>query len=86
MLNVRSPTRPGICDKHNTALGDEEEIYSGVWAYVSVTFFGYDVSGNRGVACGLNNIMKFKDGERLGGRVSAESDFSGINCEDDDDL
>ena len=85
-LNAKSTTRPGICDKHKTPIVDEEEIYSGVWAYVSVTFFGYDVSGNRGVACGLNNIMKFKDGERLGGRASAESDFGDINCEDDDDL
>ena len=57
-----------------------------MWAIVSVTFFGYDVSGNRGVACGLNNIMKFKDGERLGGRSSAESDFADVSMEDDDDL
>ena len=85
-LNAKSTTRPGICDKHKTPIVDEDEIYSGVYAYVSVTFFGYDVSGNRGVACGLNNIMKFKDGERLGGRVSAESDFGDIDCEDDDDL
>ena len=85
-LNAKSTTRPGICDKHKTPIVDEDEIYSGVYAYVSVTFFGYDVSGNRGVACGLNNIMKFKDGERLGGRASAESDFGDIDCEDDDDL
>lgn len=85
-LNAKSTTRPGICDKNKVAIVDEDEIYSGVWAYVSVTFFAYDVSGNRGVACGLNNIMKFKDGERLGGRASAESDFGGIDCEDDDDL
>lgn len=85
-INAKSNTRPGICDKHKNPIVDEEEIYSGVWAYVSVTFYGYDVSGNRGVACGLNNIMKFKDGERLGGRSSAESDFDGIDCEDDDEL
>lgn len=85
-LNAKSTTRPGICDKNKVAIVDEDEIYSGVWAYVSVTFFAYDVSGNRGVACGLNNIMKFKDGERLGGRASAESDFGGIDCKDDDDL
>lgn len=85
-LNAKCTTRPGICDKHKTPIVDEDEIYSGVYAYVSVTFFGYDVSGNRGVACGLNNIMKFKDGERLGGRASAESDFGDIDCEDDDDL
>lgn len=85
-LNAKCSTRPGICDKHKVPIVDEDEIYSGVWAYVSVTFFAYDVSGKRGVACGLNNIMKFKDGERLGGRASAESDFGDIDCEDDDDL
>lgn len=85
-VNAKCNTRPGICDKNRTPIVDEDEIYSGVWAIVSVTFFGYDVSGNRGVACGLNNIMKFKDGERLGGRASAESDFAGIDMEDDEDL
>jgi hypothetical protein len=65
---------------------DEDEIYSGVWAIISVTFYGYDVSGNRGIACGLNNVMKFKDGERLGGRSSADNDFADIDAEEDDDL
>lgn len=85
-VNAKSNTRPGVCDKNKTPIVDEDEIYSGVWAIVSVTFFGYDVSGNRGVACGLNNIMKFKDGERLGGRASAETDFADIDMEDDEDL
>lgn len=85
-INAKSNTRPGVCDKHKNPITDEDEIYSGVWAYVSVNFYGYDVSGNRGVACGLNNIMKFKDDDRLGGRASAESDFEDIDNEDDDDL
>lgn len=85
-VNAKSSTRPGVCDKNKTPIVDEDEVYSGVWAIVSVTFFGYDVSGNRGVACGLNNIMKFKDGERLGGRASAESDFADVDMEDDEDL
>lgn len=85
-LNAKSTTRPGIVDKHKVPIVDEEEMYSGVWAVVSVTFFGYDVSGNRGVACGLNNLMKFKDDEHLGGRVSAETDFAGIDDEDEEDL
>ncbi len=85
-LNAKCNTRPGLIDRQKNPIVDEEEIYSGVWAIVSVTFYGYDVNGNRGIACGLNNIMKFKDDEHLGGRVSAESDFSGIDDEDDDDL
>lgn len=85
-VNAKCSTRPGIVDKDKQPIYDEEEIYSGVWAYVSVTFYGYDVSGNRGIACGLNNVMKFKDDERLGGRISAASDFEDIDADDDDDL
>ena len=64
---------------------DEEEIYSGVWCYFSISFYGYDVSGNRGVACGLNNLKKYKDDDRLGGRASADSDFSDFEDDIDDD-
>lgn len=85
-INAKSSTRPGICDKNKNPIVDEEEIYSGVYVYVSVSFYPYDKNGNRGIACGLNNIMKFKDGERLGGRTSAENDFADIDAEDDDDL
>lgn len=88
-LNAKSKTRPGIVDRDKSPIVDEEEIYSGVWAVVSVTFYAYDVSGNKGVACGLNNIMKFKDDDRLGGRVSADADFADIDLGDgmdDDDL
>ena len=85
-VNAKSNVRPGIVDKNRAPIVDEDEIYSGVWAIVSVTFYGYDVSGNRGVACGLNNVMKFKDDDRLGGRASADSDFAGIEMDEDDDL
>lgn len=84
-INAKSNTRPGIVDKHKAPIVDEEEIYSGVWAVVSVTFYGYDVSGNRGIACGLNNIMKFKDDDHLGGRVSADADFGDVEFDDEDD-
>ena len=84
-VNAKSNTRPGIVDRKKVPIVDEEEIYSGVWAIVSITFFGYDKNGNRGVACGLNNIMKFKDDEHFGSRVSAESDFGGVDFDDDDD-
>lgn len=85
-VNAKSSTRPGIIGRDKAPIVDEEEIYSGVWAIVSVTFYPYDTNGNRGVACGLNNIMKFKDDEKLGGRCSAETDFADIDLEDADDL
>lgn len=83
-VNAKCSTRPGIVDKQKNPITDEEEIYSGVWAYVSVTFYPYDVNGNKGVACGLNNVMKFKDDDRLGGRISAEADFGDFGDDEDD--
>lgn len=85
-INAKCTRRPGIVDKHRAPIVDEDDVYSGMWAVVSVTFFPYNVSGNKGVACGLNNVMKTKDDERLGGRASAESDFSEVDMEDDEDL
>jgi hypothetical protein len=84
-LNAKCSTKPGIVDKHKEPITDEEEVYSGMWAYVSLTFYGYYVSGNAGIACGLNNVMKFKDDERLGGRTSAANDFADIEFDDEDD-
>lgn len=84
-INAKASTRPGVVDREMNPITDEEDVYSGIYAMASVTFFCYDVSGNKGVACGLNNIMKVKDGERLGGRVSAESDFAGVDLNDDDE-
>lgn len=84
-LNAKCSNRPGVIDSKKNPIIDEEEIYSGIWALVSITFYGYDVSGNKGVACGLNNVMKVRDGERLGGRNSAENDFAGIDPEGEDE-
>lgn len=54
------------------------DIYSGMYARVTLRFFGYSNSGNKGIGCGLGNVMKTRDGERLAGGASAASDFAGI--------
>ena len=88
-LNATSNQKPGIVDKDLNEILDPDEVYSGCWGRVSLNFYPFDVSGNRGVGVGLNNVQKLKDGERLGGaRASAESDF-GDDFEDydeDDDM
>lgn len=53
----------------------EDEVYSGCYARVSINFYGFNTNGNVGIACGLGNIQKVEDGERLGGGSSAEEDF-----------
>lgn len=62
-----------------------DEVYSGCYARVSVNFYGFNAAGNKGVACGLGNVQKVDDGERLGGGSSAEEDFEfdEVDVEDD---
>jgi hypothetical protein len=74
-VNANSVTAPQIVDKEVKPILDRSEIYSGVYARVSINFYAFNSNGNRGVACGLGNIQKIRDGEPLGGKASAEEDF-----------
>ena len=87
-LNASAKLKPGVIDKYKREITDEEELYSGCYGLASINFYAFDVNGNRGIACGLNNLMKLEDGEPLGGRQSAENDFEGFfeDPEDDEDL
>lgn len=78
-ITASAKTKPGVIDLYGRDLtepGREEEVYSGMKANVSVTFYPFSNSGNKGIACGLNNIQKIADGPRRGGRVSAAADFA----------
>ncbi len=59
-------------------------MYSGCYCYVSINFYAFAVEGNKGIAAGLNNIMKIKDGDRLSGGASADEDFGDIEPEEED--
>lgn len=86
-LNATSKTKPGVVDKDVNEILNQDEVYSGCFGRASVTFFPFNTKGNKGIACGLNHIQKIKDGEPMGGRSSAESDFGGdeFTLADDDD-
>ena len=56
---------------------------SGVYGRASISFYAFNSNGNKGIACGLNNLQKLRDGEPLGGKASAESDFA---TDDDDEF
>jgi hypothetical protein len=83
-LNANSATPPGIVDRDRQPITDHSEIYSGVFARASVNFYAFNSNGNKGIACGLSNIQKVRDGESLGGKSKAEDDFAD-DLEDDDD-
>lgn len=58
---------------------DEEEFYSGCYGYASVSFYKYDTGVSKGITCGLNSLLKSKDGDKLGGGSgSAEADFAEV--------
>lgn len=74
-------------------IDDEEEFYSGCFGYASVVFYCYDTGVSKGITCGLNSLLKSRDGEKLGGGAgSAETDFAGViddiedPFEDDEDV
>lgn len=75
-INANSNTAPGVVDINRQPILDTSEIYSGVYARVSLSFYAYNAQGNRGIACGLQNIQKVKDGASLGGKANAEDDFN----------
>ena len=86
-LNANSDRAPGIVDAHAQPILDRGEVYSGCYGRVSLSFFAFNTNGNRGIACGLNNIQKLRDGEPLGGHLSAEQEFAGLgDMEDEDDF
>lgn len=75
-VNANSNSAPEIVDKALNPILSRSEVYSGVYARVSVNFYAFNSNGNRGIACGLGNIQKIRDGEPLGGKTSAADDFT----------
>ncbi|OYO42970.1 hypothetical protein CG709_20885 [Lachnotalea glycerini] len=81
-FNANSRQAPQVVDKNVQPILDQSEVYSGCYGRISVNFYGFNNNGNRGIAAGLGNIQKLKDGEPLGGRTNAEDDFEAMEEED----
>ena len=78
-VNVRSEQRPHCVDAQVQRIPVENvkaTLYPGAIVRASLTAYGYDVSGNKGVTFGLNNIQKLADGERLDNRAAPEDEFT----------
>ena len=81
-VNANSTTAPGIVDADRQPIIDTSEVYSGVYGRASINFYAFNSNGNKGIACGLNNLQKIRDGEPLGGKSRAEDDFADADEED----
>lgn len=82
-INANSSVAPGIVDADRQPILDRSEVYSGVYGRASISLYAFNSNGNRGIACGLNDLQKIKDGEPLGDKSRAEDDFA---TEEDDDF
>ena len=80
-INANSTSKPGVVDADRNPILDSSELYSGIIGRASINFYAFNSNGNRGIACGLNNLQKLADGTPLGGHSRAEDDFA----DDDDD-
>jgi len=82
VITASSKNKPQVV--HQSDINTEllpQDIYSGMYARVTINFFGYSRAGKKGVGCGLGNVMKTRDGEALAGGASAAADFAGIGQE-----
>lgn len=77
-VTATSKQRPGIVDGVGADIVEERDLYSGSYVWASLRAFAYDNAGNRGVAFGLQNVQKIKDGDPLGGRSRPSDDFKPV--------
>lgn len=80
-LNASSRNKPGVKVLEDGVVSDaldEGDFYSGCYGAVTLDFFPYESSGNKGVGAGLNNVIKTRDGDRLSGGRSADEDFADL--------
>lgn len=82
-VNANATTAPGIVDADRNPVLTRSEVYSGVYGRASISLYAFNSNGNKGIACGLNNLQLIRAGEPLGGRASAENDFA---SDDDNDF
>ena len=80
VLTASTKNKPQVVgiDNINCELAPQD-IYSGMYARVTINFFAYDTAGSKGVGCGLGNVLKTRDGEPLAGGASAATDFAEIS-------
>lgn len=78
-IQASTVQQPGLVDESCEPIIDPREFYAGCYAHATITAYGYDRNGNKGVGIGLQNIQKVNDGDPLSGRSRAEDDFAPLD-------
>lgn len=82
-VNANSDNKPGVVDASVKPIITPDEFYSGCHGRAGITFYAFNSNGSKGVACGLQNVQKLSEGERLSGGSSAEEDFGAVPVAED---
>ena len=85
-INATTDDRPGVVDRRRIPIIDPTVIYSGCYIRASINLYPFNSNGNRGIACGLQNVQFWADGDPLNGRVRAEDEFDALDVDDEDDF
>lgn len=89
-FNCSTERRPPVVDRKRQPIVDEDAVYPGVWALVTIRVYAYGPKPGEkfapGIGFGLQSVQIIKDGERLGGGVSdPNEDFEVLEDLDEGD-
>jgi hypothetical protein len=74
-LKASSKSQPAVFDKNKQDLLDLDEVYSGCFCRGAIVCYPFAKNGNKGFGFYLNSLLKYKDGERLGGFTASADDY-----------
>lgn len=84
-ISASSKTPVGLVDNKLGAILNEQDFYAGCYARAQIVAYAYDTHGNRGVAFGLQNLQKLRDGKSFSGKQKAEDVFDAVEDGSDDE-
>ncbi|BFH10588.1 DUF2815 family protein [Paenibacillus melissococcoides] len=74
VIALSSKQQQSVVDVNLNPIVNQSEVYSGMYGRVHINFYPYN-NKKKGIGAGLGPVQKTRDGEPLGGRVSAEQAF-----------
>ena len=77
--NANPEYPPKVVGPDRQPILNESDVYSGMYGWVNINFYPYLFSGKKGIGCGINAVMKTRDGQPLGGSApTVEEAFAGV--------
>ena len=77
-ITAKSKTPPQVVNQRLQPIYKKEDIFSGCFCNVSITFVPFSTGAIKGVTTRLGNIQLVKKGIPIGGRTKAEDEFQVI--------